>query len=263
MATRITKKHGVIRTEYVPGKLAQLKNLSKYVSTKQVAFDMEEIFRAECNQYIPVNQGNIRDHGYHVTLSNNKTKPWYKLSYRNTKALPYVMYQYIGKIRRPNVPIFERNIEKFNPNPHSWVLRKARFKYKHIGWFTPKNRKTYETNLNFRRRPVNLPLKAAKGVRKVVHLTGYTNNKSAQPHWVEYTKSNGNFWQTQTRVYVETVYASVLSRMTADAQKNAQRNAVRQASRRNAKVKKDIVKILGYEPTSIKTRLRKKKGGGN
>ena len=262
MATHnLTEKNGIIRVEFAPNRLLKLKNLSRYVSTKQVAYDMEEIFRNECNTYIPNDAGNLREHGYKVTLSNSKIKPWYKLTYRNTRAVPYTMYQYIGKIRKPNVPIFEREIEKFNPNPYSWKLRPARFKYHHVGWFTPKNATTRQTELNFRRKPVNLPLKAAKGVRKVVHLTGYHNKKS-QPKWVEYTQRHGNWWQNETKIYVESVYSSVIEQIANDERKKAQRNASRKNARGQSRAKKSIAKILGYTPGKVKTRLRKRNLGG-
>lgn len=238
---------GVVKTQFVPGKLTKNKDIVKYINTKQVAFDMAELFRTDVNQYIPSRSGTIRDKGYTIQTSNSKIKPWFKLQYKNKPGIPYVMYQYRGKVWAPNFAIFE---------PVGVLSYKAydlKLQYEHIGWAVSKKHPRHPTNRNFRRRAATKVI----GEGKKIVYSGYSHRKS-QPEWVDYAYKNSKglgSWKEEIPAYIERVYASALKQQRADAEKRA----ARKQQRIEATRKKQLEKLLGVKPgTKIRTRLRKK-----
>lgn len=238
-----------VKRIFLEGRLKNLdKELLKHISTKQVALDMVEIFRSAVNPYIPSDSGTIREKGYVIQLSNNKKAPWGKLIYRNTKEVPYVMYQYVGKIWRPNFAIFEREMEKFNPK--SLKLRPANIKYNFVGWRTSKKVPRSPTPLNFRRRKVRRVFKRGNIVKEYT-LYGY-HNRNSQPRWVEYAAIKDQNWRSNIRTYAERVYSDAIEQVATDKQQKALR------AQKN-KPSKTANEILGIKNgVTVRTRLRKK-----
>lgn len=241
------KYSGAIHSYLVPGKLTKLKDFAKYVNVKQLSYDMAEIFRADVNQYIPSRSGAIRDRGYVIHTSNSKKNPWFKLQYKNKPGIPYVMYQYMGKVWGPNFAIFE---------PIGIASYKAydlKIQYEHIGWTSSKKHPRHPTNRNFRRRAATKVLDTGK----VIKYAGYSHRNS-QPKWMEYAFKNSKglgSWREETNRYVERVYASVLTQQKQAETKKLSRQQARETKIRNQKLEQ----MLGVKPgTKIRTRLRKK-----
>lgn len=228
----------------LPARLQHLdKSVLKYVSTKQVSLDLVEMFRNSVNQYIPADTGAIRDHGYVIRLSNNKKLPWGKLTYRNTKNLPYVMYQYVGKIWQPNYAPFTIVATPDGKISCKWTKV----------WRAVKKRPRHETALNFRRKHSSKWFRVSNlGLRYKVDFYGY-KNKLSQPRWVEYAERKNTEWNSAIRTYAERVYSDAINEIAA----NKQRQALKA---KNGKASKTVNQILGMNNNlKVKTRLRKKK----
>lgn len=157
------------------------------VNTKKLMYDLSNIMLDSINQYVPKNTGKLREKGYVRTTANSKTNPWFKIAYRNTSRLPYVMYQYYGKVWGPNYPKFSGEQEKFNPE--DLKMRSAKIKYKHEGWYSSVSKK--ETWRQFARRKKTVKFKYGKYKGRVVTIKGYTTTpRKIQPMWVEYAEQH-------------------------------------------------------------------------
>lgn len=145
-------------------------------------WDAAHIVLDSINQYVPEKTGKLKKKGYVLSVSNSKINPWFKIYYRNTSTMPYVMYQYYGKVWGPNYPIFEA--ENFNPND----LKMRKMRSFHTGkWYSAK--KKHETYRKFARRRKGVKLKNGR----VIKIEGYTTNKQkVQPMWVEYAERHKN-----------------------------------------------------------------------
>ena len=180
------------------------------VNTKKLAWDMAHIVLDNVNQYVPKFTGNLQRKGYHIQISNSEVNPWFKLSYRNTSNLKYVMYQYYGKVWGPNYATFELlGPEEFDP--HDLRLRESNPRYRHTGWVSSKKTR-HETNRYFRRRKKTIWLNKGKSIV----ITGYTGNKKAQPRWVEYAADRANTasgYNDQLRMKAELVYLNAIKRL--------------------------------------------------
>lgn len=225
-----------VKIVLAPGKLRNLdKEILKYVSTKQVSLDIVEIFRTFVNPYIPSDSGTLRENGYNIELMNNKKIPKGKLSYRNTADVPYVLYQYAGRIWKP---VYAPFVVSGTPDG------KAHCKWTGE-WKSSKKYPRHETAIKFRRKHEARWFKAY-GLRYKVDFYGYKNGKS-QPHWVEYAAEHTD-WSRSVERYAENVYANAINQIAAAKRARAEENS-----------KRTIKKILGFTPNkAVKTRIRKK-----
>lgn len=202
---------GVYTRVYIPRKLRALPTtLKKNVNIKQVCYDCATMFVNSANRFVPKDTGALREKGYKIHISNSKDKPWYKVQYRNTAKLPYVMYQYYGKVWGPNYAKFTGTVsDKITKKKGKWVLQKreADIKWDHVGWVSSKNR--HETSRKFRRRKKTIYI--AKN--KKIIINGY-KYRGSHPKWVEWAETHskgfydyisGNCW------YVESVYQAAIT----------------------------------------------------
>lgn len=232
-------------TVCAPGNLQNLgSKMLKHISTKQVALDMVEIFRSAVNPYIPASSGALREKGYRIDLFNNKQKPKGKLVYRSTKAMPYVMYQYVGKIWQPNYAPFTVLATPDGKVSCKWTKE----------WKAAKKRHRHATALNFRRNHTSKWFKISNtGLRYKVDFYGY-RNKDSQPRWVEYTESHDPNFRSNIARYAERVYGDAINQIAAGKQVRALRASGKQ------KASKTANEVLGINNNlKITTRLRKKK----
>lgn len=232
-----------IKKVFLPGRLKNLdKQILKYVSTKQVSLDLVEMFRATVNQYIPTDTGAIRDHGYVIRLSNSKKEPWGKLTYRNTKDLPYVMYQYVGKIWQPNYAPFTVVATPDGKISCKWTKQ----------WKAVKNRPRHQTALNFRRKHSARWFKVSTtGLRYKVDFYGY-KNKNSQPRWVEYAERTNPDWSSDIKRYAEKVYSDAINQIAANKQRKLLRAKKGTASN-------EANKVIGIKRAVAKHRITRLK----
>lgn len=140
---------------------------------------LADMFMAEVNKYVPESSGDLKRKGYVLrTYTPSKKPAWFKVTYRNTSKLPYVLYQYYGKVFGPNRAVFSQGPTQ---NGGAGV---------HIGWVSPIHPKQ-ETN-----RVLGHPARKTIELRdgRVIHITGYTKNPNAQARWLEYVRDTPTVW---------------------------------------------------------------------
>lgn len=180
------------------------KTIANKLNQKKLSLDLSQMMLKDINKYVPRHTGTLRDEGYNITLGNKSSKgPWFKITYRDTKKVPYVMYQYYGEVWGPNYPKFELE-EEFSKN--DLVMRQAKFK--HVGWNSPnKERKSkHPTGRKFRRSRRKFQIKRGKYRGAWVTITGYTRNRKARPYWIEEAENHKHEWDsmwTNMRLAVE------------------------------------------------------------
>lgn len=141
------------------------KSLNQDVDIKNLMRECAKIVLIECNKYIPKDSGNLRRNGYTININKSTKNPWVMITYHNTKDMPYVMYQYYGKIWRNNYAVLEA--EPFNPNN----LKRRQVWLRHTGEWRSSAHKV-PTNKSFHKHPttftlykkVYIPGKAAKDI---------------------------------------------------------------------------------------------------
>lgn len=142
-----------------------------------------KIVLIELNKYIPKDTGELRKQGFQVTVNKSTKTPWFKITYSN-KKLPYVMYQYYGKIWRHNFAVLEP--EPYNPNN----LKRRQVWLNHTGEWRSTAHKT-PTNKSFNRHPktvtlykkVYIPGKAAKSILKDKKYNRFNWRKQMEGHY--------------------------------------------------------------------------------
>ncbi len=206
----IDKEKGPIYKKiYIPKWMHTLPDrVKRKVNTKKICKKMSDIYLEKVNPYIPEKTGRMKRDGYLLQIANSRIKPWFKLTYRNTSKLPYVMYQYYGEVWENNYPKFETTPERFNPD--NLKLREARIFHRHRGWFSSKHKTP--THRRFARR------KKVVIINPTTKFTieGYTTKpRSVQPLWVEYAEKKlayGPFgYETEIAQYAERVYRAILA----------------------------------------------------
>lgn len=151
---------------------------------------LADMMLAEVNKYVPESSGELKKHGYILrTYAPKKSPAWFKLTYRNTSKLPYVMYQYHGEVWGPNRAVFAAGPSR---NGAAGI---------HVGWVSPIHPK-FKTN-----RVLGHPTRHTIELRdgRVINITGYTINKQAQPHWVEYVRETPTIWTPLRRKMLDEV----------------------------------------------------------
>lgn len=148
-----------------------IKGLDKSLQKDAVNL-LADMFMEEVNKYVPEDSGALKRGGYVLRTYSPKGKvAWFKVTYRNTKALPYVMYQYNGVVYGPNFAQFD---SAGNQIPGAWKSGK---KPKH-----PNNKYPLGT-----KRTVTLK------DGRVIHIEGYKNPNS-KPGWLEYVRKTPTVW---------------------------------------------------------------------
>ena len=94
------------------------------------------------------------------------------LRVRNTKKVPYALYQYYGNVWAPNYYVPD-GTDAQNPE---------------YRWVSPKGKKKHQTSRVLGDRKT---FRLSNGT--VVTLNGYTNPNS-QPMWLDYVRNNGGIW---------------------------------------------------------------------
>lgn len=166
-----------------------LKGVDK-VSQKDTINFIADIFMHEVNKYVPENTGALKQKGYVLRTYTPKRKPsWFKVTYRNTAKLPYVMYQYYGEVWGPNRAVFSQGPSR---NGTAAV---------HTGWISPIHPKR-KTN-----RVLGHPARHTIELRdgRIINITGYTMNKNAQARWLEYVRNTSTVWTPLRRKMLDEV----------------------------------------------------------
>ena len=141
-------------------------------------------FIDEVNKYVPESSGNLKKYGYTLHTYTPQKKPaWFKVTYRNTSKLPYVMYQYYGEVWGPNKAVWS-----VPPTGDLYTLREVTLE--HTGWVSPISPKR-KTN-RILGHPARKTIELRDG--RVIHITGYTGNKQAQARWLEYVRTTPTVW---------------------------------------------------------------------
>lgn len=151
---------------------------------------LADMYINEVNKYVPESSGELKKNGYVLRTYTPKNKPaWFKVTYRNTKTLPYVMYQYYGTVMGPNRAQFA-----LGPSVDGTAAV-------HIGWFSPIKPKLKTS------RSLGHPKRHTIELRdgRVIHITGYTVNKKAQHRWVEYVRNTSTVWTPLRRKMLDEV----------------------------------------------------------
>lgn len=157
--------------------------IRRKVNSKKLMWDAAHLVLDSINQYVPEKTGKLKKKGYVLSVSNSKINPWFKIYYRNTSSMPYVMYQYYGKVWGPNIPKFDKKMLRIT----DIALPKAEFKYTPKGWYSGKHK--HETYRKFARRKTVVKFKRGPFAGRYAIINGYTKNKQrVQPKWVEYAE---------------------------------------------------------------------------
>ena len=182
------------------------KKVIEKVNKKQLSYDLAQLLLQDINKYVPRDTGDLRDKGYVLYYWKNSNGPGFTIKYRNTKELPYVMYQYYGYVWGPNRP-------KIDMEDNGLTLKGAQLK--HVGWYSPKNIQKRNTGRKFRHSRKKFQIKRGifKGVW--VTITGYTKNRKARPRWIEEAQKHRHDWDSMEKkliMKVETTCKEALKR---------------------------------------------------
>ena len=161
--------------KYVAKKF-QSKTLNKTVMTA-----LSNRMLREVNKYVPRRTGNLKMFGYKIEYGRTATQSrYFKIIYRNTPKMPYIMYQYNGEVYGPNFPIFAQGPNRFTATPGvqtGWKSRKGKGTKKPMGREIGHRRTMYD-----------------KYHRKVL-VTGYTKNRKAHKQWLDYVRNTPKIWK--------------------------------------------------------------------
>ena len=154
---------------------------------KKTMTEIAEKLEKKVRQYIPNGDtGKLRNKGYEIKVGIKKGVAYSLLRYRNTEEVPYVLYQYYGRVYGFNyahwVPVITRK-SIYENNPYAMISpQKITSKYEQFGWVSEKGVK---------KRPMNRYL----GEKRTIHLKdgrtikidGYSKTKK-KPHkkWLEW-----------------------------------------------------------------------------
>lgn len=151
---------------------------------------LADIFINEVNKYVPESSGDLKRNGYVLrTYTPKKNCAWFKVTYRNTSKLPYVLYQYYGQVFGPNRAVFSQGPTM---NGAAGV---------HTGWISPIQPKQ-KTN-----RVLGHPARKTIELRdgRVINITGYTKNPNAQARWLEYVRNTPTIWTPLRRKMLDEI----------------------------------------------------------
>ena len=164
-------KSGVqIQVDASKGVDSLIKSLDKAIQKDAINL-LADMFINEVNKYVPESSGDLKRYGYTLRTYTPQKKPaWFKVTYRNTAKLPYVMYQYYGEVWGPNRAVFIDG--------------------EHTGWMSPISPKR-KTN-RILGHPARKTIELRDG--RVINITGYTVNKQAQAKWLEYVRTTPTVW---------------------------------------------------------------------
>ena len=146
--------------------------------------------------YVPTDTGKLAEKGMLLHTTNKYAHAEIDLHVRNTKAVPYALYQYYGKVWGPNYATWE--MRKFDWNN----LKMSNSPATHVGWVSPKGKGSkHPTNRDIG----NAHTVTLKDGRQIV-IKGYTNPNS-QPRWIEYVRNTPSVWVPFTQEVTKAVRA--------------------------------------------------------
>lgn len=159
---------------------------------------LADMFMHEVNKYVPESTGALKSKGYVLKTYTPKSKPaWFKVTYRNTSKLPYVLYQYNGEVWGPNKAVFAQG-------PSTTGVAGV-----HIGWVSPIRPKQKTNRVLGHPKRTNIELRDGR----VIHITGYTGNKQAQSRWLEYVRQTSTIWTPLRRKMLDEIRLFVIEGM--------------------------------------------------
>ena len=174
-----------------------LEVVTKY-GTRKTMLSIGESFRHEVNRYIPVGDSrHLQEKGYELKAGITKNQgPYFRLTYRNTPEVPYVMYQYYGEVWGKNyahwVPTMTLHKAYANPmsEHHTLNIQKSKLtKWEQVGWVSEKGVKKENTH-----RPLGVPRTIVLKNGKIIRIEGYKKKKpKPKPFWVEYFRNSARF----------------------------------------------------------------------
>lgn len=159
-----------VRVDASNGVNRLIKGLDKALQKDAINL-LADMYMEEVNKYVPEDTGALKRDGYVLRTYAPKGKTaWFKVTYRNTSALPYVMYQYRGIVYGPNFAQFDA---RGNQIPG--------------GWRSPKVKRPQTKYPMGTKRTVTLK------DGRVVHIEGYKNPNS-KPGWLGYVRKTPTIW---------------------------------------------------------------------
>ena len=182
-------KDPIITAHYIGGISTSLYDFNRIVTNygkRKTMTRLANSVRKELNTYIPSHTKTMQKEGYEIHVGIKKNiGPYFNLEYRNTPEVPYVMYQYYGKIWEKNYTIFtpvitlsKGTVNRFSPANRRGIKRSGN-SWMHSGFRTPKGAKKHPTA-----RSIGIE-KWFKQNGTSVHITGYTK-KGKHSEWVDW-----------------------------------------------------------------------------
>lgn len=146
--------------------------------------------------YVPTDTGKLAEKGMLLHTENRGGHAQVDLHVRNTKAVPYALYQYYGMVWGPNYATWEGP----KSNPKDLKMRYA--PAQHSGWVSPRGKGSKHPTNQKIGEPRTYTLKDG---RQII-IKGYTNPNS-QPRWIEYVRHTPSVWTPFTQEVTKAVRA--------------------------------------------------------
>lgn len=218
---KLTK--GMVRLEYdskyfVDSIMAGLEENSKEKirDKSSVAWFIGNLLYQTVLPYVPEETGKLAAKGMKLTSKAKGSHAEISLDVRNTKAVPYALYQYYGKVWGPNYATwgYDKVDTKKKHQPNSFYTMR-RMNIVQSGWVSPKGKGAkHPTNQD-----IGVPRTyTLKDGRQIV-VKGYTNPNS-QPKWLEYVRHTPAIWTPFTQKVTNAVRAKFGERVKAQDREN-------------------------------------------
>lgn len=213
---KVKQTKGMVRLEYdskyfVDSIIAGLKEDSKKKirDKSSVAWFIGNLLYQTVLPYVPAETGKLAEKGMKLTSKARGSHAEISLDVRNTKAVPYALYQYYGMVWGPNYATWEG--PKFNPKDLKMRYAIAQ----HSGWVSPRGKGSkHPTN-----QKIGVPRTYTLKDGRQIIVKGYTNPNS-QPKWLEYVRHTPAIWTPFTREVTDAVRAKFGERVKAQDREN-------------------------------------------
>lgn len=216
---KVRQTKGIVRLEYdskyfVDSIMAGLKEDSKEKirDKSSVAWFVGNLLYQTVLPYVPAETGRLAEKGMKLTSKARGSHAEISLDVRNTKKVPYALYQYYGYVWGPNYATWDMpKMDRRKSGAYTMRYSPAA----HSGWISPKGKGS--------KHPTNQKIGEARTIQladgRTIIIKGYTNPNS-QPRWLEYVRHTPGIWVPFTREVTNAVRAKFGERVKAQDRAN-------------------------------------------
>lgn len=139
--------------------------------------------------YVPAETGKLAEKGMFLHTENRAGHAQIDLHVRNTKKVPYALYQYYGYVWGPNYMVWEQ--PKYTKKD---IMKNLKMSAQPLNarWVSPKGKPKHPTG-----QKIGEPRTYTLADGRQIVIKGYTNPRS-QPRWLEYVRHNISIWKPFT-----------------------------------------------------------------